>query len=187
MSLFKKSPKNGWVQELADAESDAKRSRSAGAQLRLAIAAYNLRLFKKMKTSANLGLALNPNPSDSEKKLLKEYVEKSKEQKEIILDHNILQQLRRHGVDYDIFTITSKATAFTNLNILQYAVLTGDVTVMEEVVARGAALDFPVSDKNALDIPPVPVPPGSTALLLACALLAIYGESEHRIPTLRRT
>jgi hypothetical protein len=175
-------PKNGWVQELADAESAAKRSRSVGAQLRLAIAAYKLRDFKRLESTANLGLALDP--SDSEKKLLKEYVEKSKEQYEIRVDCDTFQQLRRHNVDYDIFKIASKAVMFTNLNILQFAVISGDVTVMEEVVARGAALDFPVSDKNAPDIPPAPAPPGSTALLLACALIALYGEMERCNPML---
>jgi hypothetical protein len=177
-------PKDGWVQQLADAESAAKRSRSAGAQLRLAIAAYKLRDFKKLKTAANLGLALDP--SDSEKKLLKEHVEKCKEQYEIRVGCETLQQLRRPNLDYDIFTIVSKATIFTNLNILQYAVVMGDVTVTEEVVARGAALDFPVSEINAPDIPvPAPAPPGSTALLLACASLALYGEMEQRHPSLR--
>jgi hypothetical protein len=56
-------------------------------------------------------------------------------------------------------------------------VVTGDVTFMEEVVARGAALDFPVSDKNA---PDSSAPPGSTALILACAFLAMVGDKERR-------
>jgi hypothetical protein len=93
-------PKGGWVQELGEAESAAKKSRSAEAQLRLAIAAYKLRDFKKLKTAAKMGLALDP--SDSEKELLKEYVEKSKEQKEMRLDRNVLQQhMRRPGADCD--------------------------------------------------------------------------------------
>ena len=82
-------PKDGWVQELGNAESAAKKSRSAGAQLRLAIAAYKLRDFKKLKIASNLGLALEPD--EGEKVLLREYVEKCKEQKEIMLDRNILQ------------------------------------------------------------------------------------------------
>jgi hypothetical protein len=185
-STATKIPKDGWVQELEDAESAAKRSRSAGAQLRLAIAAYNLRDFKKLKISANLGLALDP--SEGEKELLKEYAEKSKEQKEkeIMLDRNSLQKLHEPGVDCDVLTISSRATSFTNLNILQYAVATGDVTLMEEVVGLGAALDFPVADENAPGIPPAPAPPGSTALLLACAIVAMYGEMERRDPNFRR-
>jgi hypothetical protein len=82
-STATKIPKDGWVQELKDAESAAKRSRLAGAQLRLAIAAYKLRDFKKLKAAANLGLALDP--SEGEKELLKEYVEKSKDQKKVYL------------------------------------------------------------------------------------------------------
>jgi hypothetical protein len=88
-SSGKKIPEDGSVQELGDAEFAAKRSRSAGAHLRLAIAAYKLRDFKKLKTAVNLALALDP--SEGEKELLKEYVEKCKEQKEIMLDRNILQ------------------------------------------------------------------------------------------------
>jgi hypothetical protein len=180
-----KIPKDGWVQELESAESAAKKSRAAGAQLRLAIAAYKLRDFKKLKIAANLGLALEP--SEGEKELLKEYFGKSKEQKEIIIDRNILlQHMRRPGADCDHFSFSSDAVPFTNLNILHYAVMIGDVTLMEEVVALGAALDFPVSDKNAVDIPPLPAPPGSTALLLACVSLATYGDMGRTDPNRRR-
>jgi hypothetical protein len=57
---------------------------------------------------------------------------------------------------------------------------------MEEVVALGAALDFPVWDENAPDLPPLPAPPGSTALLLACADIAMFGEKERGDPNSRR-
>jgi hypothetical protein len=181
-----KIPKDGWVQEFGDAEAAAKKSRTAGAQLRLAIAAYKLRDFKKLKTAANLGLALDP--SDGEKELLKEYTERSKEQKATTLTSSSLQQMRKPGANCDFFTISSDICPFTNLNILQYAVVAGDVTLTEEVVALGAALDFPVSDENrhVPNVPPLPAPTGSTALLLTCATLAIYGDKMHRDPTLRR-
>jgi hypothetical protein len=183
-STATKIPKDGWVQELGDAESAAKKSRSAGAQLRLAIAAYKLRDFKRLKTAANLGLALDP--SEGEKELLKEYVEKSKEQREIKLVRSIVQQMREPGFNCDTFYFSSNAAVFTNLNILHYAVVNGDVTLVEEVVATGAALDFPVGDENVPGTPPSPAPPGSTALLLACAMLAMYGTMERRNPNFRR-
>jgi hypothetical protein len=181
-STATKIPKDGWVRELEDAESAAKKSRSAGAQLRLAIAAYKLRDFKKLKIAANLGLALEP--SEGEKELLKECIEKCKERKEIIGDRKILQQMRQPGASCDFFILSSYTCPFTNLHILQYAAVTGDVTLMEEAVALGAALDLPVSDKNAPDFPPSPAPPGSTALLLACALLAMHGDKTHRDPVM---
>jgi hypothetical protein len=199
-STATKIPKDGWVQELGDAESAAKRSRLVGAQLRLAIAAYKLRDFKKLKAAANLGLALDP--SEGEKELLKEYIEKCKVQKEIMLDRNILQSLmhthaprnilqsymREPGTNCDtLYFCSTNDGQFTNLNILHYAVSTGDVTLMEEVVALGAALDFPVSDEHTADIPPLPAPPGTTALLLACAFLAAHGEKERRDPNVRVT
>jgi hypothetical protein len=74
-------------------------------QLRLAIAAHKLRDFKKLKTAANLGLALNP--SENEKKMLQEYVEKSKEQKEISIDSGTLQEMRDAGADCDIMYLSS--------------------------------------------------------------------------------
>jgi hypothetical protein len=61
-----------------------------------------------------------------------------------------------------------------------------DGTLMEEVVARGAALDLPVRDENAPGIPFLPAPLGSTALLLARAFLAMVGKQERRYPNLRR-
>jgi hypothetical protein len=149
-----KIPKYGWVRELENAESAAKKSRAAGAQLRLAIAAYKLRDFKKLKVAANLGLALDP--SEGEKEQLKQYIEKSKEKKEMRLDRNILLQhmSRPGGAKCDRFYISSsKVCPFTNLNILQFAVSIADVTLMEEVVALGAALDIPVSDRNAPHLP----------------------------------
>jgi hypothetical protein len=150
-STAKKIPEDGRVQELEDAESAAKKSRSAGAQLRLAIAAYKLRDFKKLKIAANLGLALVP--SESEKELLKEYVEKCKEEKEMRLPRDSFQPMYEPDGNCDTFGFSSNTVLFTNLNILHYAVLTGDVTLMEEVVALGAALDFPVRDNNVQGIP----------------------------------
>jgi hypothetical protein len=186
MMPTQKIPKHGWVQELGDAEAKAKRSRTAGAQLRLAIAAYKLRDFKKLKTAANLGLALHP--SDDEKELLKEYVERSKEQKARKVELSILEELMHEpGSHCDALVVFSSALCpFTNLNIIQFAATIGDVTLIEEVVALGAALDFPVLDENAPDVPPSPAPPGSTALLLACASLAMYGDKMHRFPNMRR-
>ena len=184
-SIATKIPKDGWVHELGDAESAAKRSPSAGAHLRLAIAAYKLRDFKKLKAAVNRGLALAP--SEGEKELLKEYVEKCKEQKERILPRDLIKKMYEPSTDCDTFRFASDICPFTNLYILQHAVLTGDVAVMEEVVALGAALDFPVDDySNPPGIPPAPAPPGSTALLLACAIVAMYGVMERRDPNFRR-
>jgi hypothetical protein len=140
-------PKDGWVQELGDAESAAKKSRSARAQLRLAIAAYKLREYKKLKIAANLGLALDP--SEGEKQLLKEYVEKSKERKEIRFGgSDVLEEhMRRPDANVDNCYFSPDSVAFTNLNILHYAAVTGDVNLVEDAVAIGAALDFSVSDE----------------------------------------
>jgi hypothetical protein len=66
--------------------------------------------------------------------------------------------------------------------------MTDAVPLVEEVVALGAALDFPINNESDPSVPPMPAPPGSTALLLACASLAMYGEMERRDPpNFRRT
>jgi hypothetical protein len=183
-STATKIPKDGWVQELEDAESAAKKSRSAQAQLRLAIAAFKLRDFEKLKIAANLGLVLDP--SEGEKELLKEYVEKSKEQKEMTISNNFLKEIQEPGEKLEVFCFYWDGVPYTNLNALHYAVAIGDVPLMEELVARGAALDFPVMAANAPGVPPLPAPPGSTALLLACAFLAIVGDKERTNPNHRR-
>jgi hypothetical protein len=125
-------------------------------------------------------------PYPSNVKHRQEYVEKSKERKETI-SRKILQQKRQPGADHDVIVISSDTCPFTNLNILQYAVVSGDVALMEEVVARRAALDFFVNGENASGVPSSPAPPGSTALLLACAFLAMHGDKMHRDPNYRRT
>jgi hypothetical protein len=77
---------------------------------------------------------------------------------------------------------------FLNSNVLQHAVLVGDMPLMEAMVARGTAIEFPFADAvDAEDdssiIPPVMAPADATALVVACANLAL-AEFDH--PALRR-
>jgi hypothetical protein len=62
------------------------------------------------------------------------------------VDRNISKQLHAPGAKLDIFYFYWVDIPFTNRNVLHNAVLIGDVSLMEEVVALGAALDFPVRD-----------------------------------------
>jgi hypothetical protein len=188
------TPKEGWIEELADAEAAAKKNRSSKAQLRIATAASKLRQWKKLKTAANLGLVLEP--SATEKRLLTEYVSMSQElHKESFLERETLKELRKPGVNHDLQLLSSPSTVYTNLNMLQYAAVTGDIPLLEETVALGAALDFPVLDRNNHDNTnpnpggnqtfTAPAPLGSTALVLACAAVAMIGEMEPRDPIIR--
>jgi hypothetical protein len=185
------TPKEGWVEELADAEAAAKKNRSSKAQLRIATAASKLRQWKKLKTAANLGLVLEP--SATEKRLLTEYVSMSQElHKESFLERETLKKLRKPGMNHDLQLVASRSTVYTNLNLLQYAAFTGDIPLLEEVVALGASLDFPVLDRNHDDTQnpnqfTAPAPSGSTALVLACAAVAMYAEMERRDPIMFRT
>ena len=65
---------------------------------------------------------------------------------------------------------------FGNLNILHYACYTGNVYLMEKAVAAGAALDVPVLTECTTG--PFPAPPGTTALVLACSVLATAGSQQ---------
>jgi hypothetical protein len=50
-------------------------------------------------------------------------------------------------------TLRSNIVPFTNLNILQYAVVTGDVTLMEENRCTQGCPRLPVSDEHTAEIP----------------------------------
>lgn len=56
---------------------------------------------------------------------------------------------------------------YPNLNIVQYAAVTGDIRLLEKAISFGAAIDFPVEESY-------PVPAGATPLLLCCASLAVH-------------
>ena len=181
-----KVPKEGWVLELSAAERDveAMSTPTSAAQLRIATAAFRLRQWRKCKKAAALGLTLlEPEGGDCVKKLKKElklyqtiateeYENIAKEKKlepelfkytfdTVFKEGNSIDHLRIYHVTYG------------NLNLLQYAAVTGNLVLLEEAVALGAAIDYPVLDPCFED--KFPALPGTTALLLLCQALAMYG------------
>jgi hypothetical protein len=180
----KNMPKDGWVEELREAEAQAKADNSTSAEphLRVARAARKLRLWKKCKSAAETGLSISP-----EGPLRAQLVECQKQADEQLsskssIDHEYEEVLNaiKDGLAQSVDIIPSSSPTFNNLNILQAAVLQGDVRVFEEVVALGAAIDYPVLTESQND-PNLsetisPAPPGTTALVMCCATLALYGK-----------
>lgn len=84
--------------------------------------------------------------------------------------------------EQNVDKIHSSSPTFNNLNMLQAAVLQGDVWLFEDVVSLGAGVDYPVfaeSMEESMDDPNhtiVRAPQGTTALVLCCASLALYGK-----------
>ena len=78
-----------------------------------------------------------------------------------------------------------------NLNMLQCAAFIGDMPFLEKAVALGASIDLPVSrpspHSNDDMLLQFPAPIGSTALVLACALLALNNQLPRRIQRMLRS
>lgn len=172
-------PKEDWAHELREAERAARKDpRSSCAQARVvAKAARKLRQWKKCKTVSKLGLSFQPN-----KKLRKELEDCLKAAESELAVASVVGEAQHQTFCKEVMSgtmsvdeIRAEHPVYTNLSILHYAVLQGDVRLMEELVALGAALDFPVFQDDA-DTSTNPAPAGSTALSLGCAILAKYGE-----------
>eukprot|EP00554_Chaetoceros_debilis_P014098 CAMPEP_0194111774 /NCGR_PEP_ID=MMETSP0150-20130528/10702_1 /TAXON_ID=122233 /ORGANISM="Chaetoceros debilis, Strain MM31A-1" /LENGTH=595 /DNA_ID=CAMNT_0038801295 /DNA_START=124 /DNA_END=1908 /DNA_ORIENTATION=+ len=67
---------------------------------------------------------------------------------------------------------------YNNLNVIQYAAIQGDIRLLEKAIAMGAAIDYPVVEFRPNSSDPVQgeeaAPIGATALVMACAVIAMY-------------
>jgi hypothetical protein len=172
----KNKPKEGWVVELKEAEGEVKKANQATPQhhLRVARAARKLRIWNKSKTAAKKGLSIHPHGP-----LRAQLVEC---QKQADIELSIGSEVDTD--DYKETPVEDKTRngspvyhdMFSNLNYLQYATMAGDVRLLEDLVASGLALDYPVLNFSShhADFPNAePAPKGSTALVLCCAVLAM--------------
>jgi hypothetical protein len=172
----KNKPKEGWVVELKEAEREVKTANLAphpDQYLRVARAARKLRIWEKSKTAAEKGLSIDPHGP-----LRAQFVECQKQaDKELSIPSKVdcdtfLKAAMSEGAGLDISPTTHEL--FSNLNLLQFATLTGDVRLLEDLVAYGLALDYPVLhfSSNDCHFPHAePAPKCSTALVLCCASL----------------
>jgi hypothetical protein len=174
-------PPDGWVEEYYDARSEAKEDKeSASKQLRVARAATKLRMWEKVSKATRRGL--EQNPTEKERKQLEicqAIAEKEEERtkRSYVNDPEYKNKFRSDlaSGEMNIDTTVSyfaDSPCYTNLNMLQVAALRGDVAFLEEMVAFGAAIDFPVGEDSARGIPPCRAPIGATSLVLICANLA---------------
>lgn len=76
--------------------------------------------------------------------------------------------------------MTDSSGGLSNLNVLQFAAWQRDVHLLEEAVARGAAIDYPVLDAH-VGQGTAPAPRGTTPLLLACTILAAESHIPKRV------
>jgi hypothetical protein len=173
-------PKQGWVVEWKEAEGEVKTANQATPEqhLRVARAARKLRIWKKSKIAAEKALSIDPHgplraqlvdcrkQADEELSILSEVDTDYYKFRVRTEDGNIRAPFNQEIVPHHVFS---------NLNFLQCATMCGDVRLVEDLVASGCALDFPVLNHSANFLFPdaEPAPKGSTALVLCCAHLAM--------------
>jgi hypothetical protein len=183
----KDKPKDGWVEELREAEAQAKANTSTSAEphLRVARSARKLRSWKKCKSAAETGLSIDPQGP-----LRAQLIECQKQAGEELFTSRISSDMDRQyqkirntiedGSSSSVDIIyPDGGPIFNNLNLLQQAAVFGNVRIFEDVVALGAAIDYPVSaesmnNTNQSDTT-IPAPRGTTALVICCAQLAHFG------------
>jgi hypothetical protein len=172
----KNKPKEGWVVELEEAEREVKKANQATPQhhLRVARAARKLRIWNKSKNAAGKGLTIDPHGP-----LRAQLVECQKQADvELSIPSDVdTDQYKEMPETFNHNKSLGSHDIFSNLNDLQFATMNGDVRLLEDLVASGVALDYPVLDYCSSydsDFPDAePAPKGSTALVLCCAHLAM--------------
>ncbi|GFH53160.1 hypothetical protein CTEN210_09636 [Chaetoceros tenuissimus] len=181
-------PEGGWVLEKKNASKALKEEMSHENTLRLARAYCKLRLWKKLEKLTS---------AESLKQLQAEQVQQKQEEKspnvvkEITLLHQESQKNLAKRTCWGMMRFTNNCLfeedldisivdhhLYNNLNLLHNAVINGDLIMMEHLIALGAAIDYPTEEKPSYYTGSASesCPHGSTALLIACSTLAMYGS-----------
>jgi hypothetical protein len=170
----KNKPKQGWVVELKEAEREVKTANQATPEqhLRVARAARKLRIWKKSKTAAEIALSIDPHGP-----LRAQLIECQKQSDaELSIPSDVDTDVYKAIPEgCDLNDCVTPHPIFSNLNFLQCATMNGDVRLLEDLVAYGVAIDYPISNSSTTTlISPgaEAAPKGSTALVLCCAHLA---------------
>ncbi|CAB9521678.1 expressed unknown protein [Seminavis robusta] len=189
--LILECPENGWIQELSDAKKVAKETPTGKNSLRMAMAACKVRQWDSCLAAAKFGLSLlEPNDDETKKQLLlyqkwsnEELAKESQSMKHQRNTRDLIKEIKKEDVAIDY--IQTEYETFDNLNLLQYSGILGDVALLEELVALGAAIDFPVLTRSTgTGTAPATMgsaPEGTTALTLLCATLAV-GARVKKLP-----
>jgi hypothetical protein len=179
----KSKPKQGWVVELKEAEREVKTANQAtpDQHLRVARAARKLRIWKKSKTAAENALSIDPHGP-----LRAQLIECQKQaDAELSIPSNVdtdnYKAIRGKGGN-SLNDCAAPHQFFSNLNFLQNATMNGDVRLLEDLVAHGVALDYPVLNSSTYHNSPnaQAAPKGSTALVLCCATLSMEARLATR-------
>lgn len=184
-------PDGGWAIELERADAKSKTEKTAISMLRVSSAAFHLRKWRKCKNAANFGLSMitEEDEEDTKNKLLEfqKIATKEHEAEQNRPNRSRLKAFleRLSKADQSIDDCPVLHQTYGNLNFVHCATHTGDIHVLEQVVAFGAAIDFPVLDVECEE-GIFAAPPGCSALLLVCATLAMYGQLGTGLPLPRK-
>lgn len=178
-------PLNGWIHEEAEAYRALKSEWTQDNILRLGKVYFKLCRWKQLDMLASTALQekLVCSTSKAFRRQMREWREEAiakcsvvsllDAQEAIPLDLKTF--FRSRDIDKDMVPVADPN--FINLNTIQYAAFNGDIRLLEEAVSLGAAIDYPVREPTEADPEGETAWPGSTALLLACSVLAMMATS----------
>lgn len=184
-------PEEGWAAELVAARKAARRKETPATLLRLCRAYRMMRQWEKLRDNAVKAAACMENNDDGsippqvQELLVYEVRAEVELQRTSLLKCETARAVFRESAsferDYKKFPLGT--SMFSNLTWLHGAVSEGDIRLMELLVARGAALEHPplrVRQSTTQHETKESLPPGCTALLLGCAIIAT--NSLHSTP-----
>jgi len=176
------TPPYGWIVELKEAKEAAKKAGESDilAQFRVARAYHILRQWQNLRDICNNALSAQEKKLEKHQLILLKQYQKDAE--------NVLSIRSRADSSADNMQFKKMIKArcnldkvicpheiFKNSNLLQNAALEGGIRFMEQIVAAGAAIDYPFL-KSSQCGQPIVAPTDSTALVMICAGLALYGK-----------
>mmetsp|Transcript_23170 Transcript_23170/g.33226 ORF Transcript_23170/g.33226 Transcript_23170/m.33226 type:complete len:555 (-) Transcript_23170:286-1950(-) len=181
------TPPYGWIVELKEAKEAAKKAGESDilAQFRVARAYHILRQWQNLRDICNNALSAQEKKLEKHQLILLKQYQKDAENVLLIRSRadsysQKIQLKKLIKEDCNLDKVICPHTTFKNSNILQTAALEGDIRFMEQIVAAGAAIDYPFL-KSSQCGQPIVAPTDSTALVMICAVLALYGKLDSKI------
>ena len=179
----------GWTKEFSSAKASAAKEQTSLANLRCARAASKLRLYESVAKYCKLGLSLSPTSEEKTQltrlsREAKEFLRKAEAIGLKEFKKSLVNSIFKQKIDID-FTMPLGPYIFSNLNLMQNSVLSGDIDFLELAVGFGSALDYKVKPGTPGQAGPggLPMiaPEGVTVLALACAFLASMNMSSQAV------
>mmetsp|Transcript_23173 Transcript_23173/g.33234 ORF Transcript_23173/g.33234 Transcript_23173/m.33234 type:complete len:565 (-) Transcript_23173:257-1951(-) len=181
------TPPYGWIVELKEAKEAAKKAGESDilAQFRVARAYHILRQWQNLRDICNNALSAQEKKLEKHQLILLKQYQKDAENVLLIRSRadsysQKIQLKKLIKEDCNLDKVICPHEIFKNSNLLQNAALEGDIRFMEQIVAAGAAIDYPFL-KSSQCGQPIVAPTDSTALVMICAVLALYGKLDSKI------